>query len=331
MVRRDSGPARVPPKLGVGIAWMRPLFPPDRIPPLVEAGGLPPAEGMDPRACADALTCAVRHAITSAVLSRQRVAPGEYRDLFQTIESRGSELLKALGCDPDLVARGEDFDGRPVHLRPFTGPLALEPALHLVLNEVRAAAPPHRPTAAAVLCWLDGNEWFEDLRSTRRALARGALAAEGNDDVEVVGDAEATAFAALGMLPEILGILVALARKSAAVAEAGMGSIGRREDAFRRDLFTGLARAHKTMFGVLPRARDKAGNPELTAIAWTRAVLGVIVERLPSCLRCDEDFPHERFGEVLALEDTTIARHLEEACRGGRLRDGSRRSHRTPS
>ncbi len=98
------------------------------------------------------------------------------------------------------------------------------------------------------------------------------------------------------------------------MAEAGIGSIGRREDAFRRDLFIGLARAHKTMFGVLPRARDKAGNPEPTAIAWTRAVLGVIVERLPSCLRCDEAFPHEHFGEVLALSDATIARQLGAAC-----------------
>ena len=200
------------------------------------------------------------------------------RDLFRRIEAQASELLKALGCDPDVVARGEDFDGRPVHLHPFCGPLALGPALHHLLEEVRAAAPPHRPTAAAVLCWLDGNKWFETLRNTRRDLARGALPPEADDDAEVVGDAEASALAALGMLPEILGILVALARRSVAVAEGDMASIRRREDAFRRDLFTELARARDHV-GVPPRARDKAGNPNPAAIAWTRAVLGGAVER----------------------------------------------------
>ncbi len=325
---RDSGSARVPPKLGAGIAWMQPLFPPDRIPPLAEAAGLPLAERVDPQGCAHALTRAVERAVVSAVLSSQRAAPGEYRDLFRRVESQASELLRALGRDPDVAAGGEDLDGRPVHLHPFSGPLALKPALLHLLNEVRAAAPPHRPTAAAVLCWLDGNEWFEELRSIRRDLARGALPPEGDGDAEVVGDAEATAFAALGMLPEILGLLVALARRSVAVVEGDMGSIGRREDAFRRDLFTGLARAHATMFGVPPRARDKAGNPNPAAIAWTRAVLGVAVERLPSCLRCDEDFPPERFGEVLALSDATIARQLEVGCSRLRQPGESRASRR---
>jgi hypothetical protein len=76
---RDSGPARVPPKLGVSIAWMQPLFPPDRIPPLAEAAGLPLAEGVDPQGCARALTRAVQRAVASAVLSSQRAAPGERR------------------------------------------------------------------------------------------------------------------------------------------------------------------------------------------------------------------------------------------------------------
>src|SRR5919107_1918829 len=145
---------------------MHPLSPPDRIPPLADAAGLPLAEGVDPQGCARALTRTVQRAVSSAVLLSQRAAPGEYRDLFRRIEAQASELLKALGCDPDLIAGGEDFDGRPVHLHPFSGPLALKPALHHLLNEVRAAAPPHRPTAAAVLCWLDGNEWFEELRGT---------------------------------------------------------------------------------------------------------------------------------------------------------------------
>jgi hypothetical protein len=172
--------------------------------------------------------------------------------------------------------------------------------------------------------WLRGSVEFGDLSAQHCEAAQATHPDGSSGDYDLNARALAATEAAIEMLPEVLGIVLAIARTGAAPPSGTRRGGGRSQDVFRRELFAGLAGTAEAMFGRQPRARDKAGYPNPQALAWARQLLDIAAERIQAAFNGDSASAIAHLEMLRAAEDATLAKHIE-----GGQRAWKRRQRRT--
>jgi hypothetical protein len=253
---------RVPPVAGASNAWRDRIFLPEHVAPIAEATGLSLRENFDLDRGAVLLSGAFEMAMTWAELDRSGAAPGELREWHARVADAVANLLAVLGQDPDAMAKGER-DGTPIPLHPATR------HFWSIATAMEARYPPVPPEMDR---WLRGSIAFCSLCAQRREAAQATHPDDSPVDHDLKARTLTAADAATEMLPEVLGIVLAIARAGAGPARGKPRGGGRAQDVFRRELFADLAGAAEAMFGRQPRARDvqgrRSGTPQMPCRAW---------------------------------------------------------------
>lgn len=270
----------------------------------------------------------IHRAITSAagqsMAAQARVTPGDQSNLARDMAAKAEALVSAIMREPAAPA-GD-----------------IPTTLALMLEHIAAAVPPHRAQPYVIERMMHGSVWFSQVVDVRteqdmppgepsplsmtseEADAFRARLAPSTPEQEERGRAEAAVFAAMKMLPDALGMLVAMAgaAKTAANDAAARDRRdehkrgGPRTDPFAGIVMRGMANAYRVIFDSWPSGRPDngpaPGRPD--AREWTHAVLDAAHVNLTNgAVRGDSMFVAERVARMAALAVTTLGNHLNVA------------------
>lgn len=232
-------------------------------------------------------------------------APAELRDWFRQVEADAAALMKRLGIDPELLARGE---------LPNQSGLECRSRAHL-MDALARDDPPFKTLPTELERWISGSRQFEiEFRHGKKWLT--APSDRGPTGLNVVNlTAFVTAQGALRALPEVLGVVIAVCRNGAKQAVASSKGKGNRVDTFSRELFIGLARVHEVLYGCKPRYRDNDREPKGPAILWARHLLRIAIERMPKVHTGDATPLVAALTSDARLSDGRLANLIHEGCR----------------
>lgn len=228
-----------------------------------------------------------------AMAADARVTPGHQAGLARDIAGKARGLIRAIQGDSG------------------SAPSDMPAALALMMEHVPPASKREQLVNASVIeRMMNGSAWW-------------AQVVEARTDQEAHGQASAAVFAAMKMLPEALGMLVALADAAEQAAEGaaardrrdGQRRGGRRIDPFAAIVMRGTVSAYHRMFDAWPEGKpDKLPKGRPDARAWTRAVLQAAFTNLTSgAVRGDSAFVAERVGRITMLAEASLGDHVNAA------------------
>ena len=294
---RVPEPAKVPSAPSGTTCWRGSLFTQSDVSELSTIAGFPEGTFVDHAQAAAIIDGCFKNAAEYGLMDLAAPAPADLRDWYKRVGADAATLVRRLGFDLEPLAGGDSSN---------QGPTEPRSQAHL-RGALAKGGPPFRTLPMELERWLYGSEQFEaEFRYNKQRWT----AADDRHLVDLT--ALVVAQGAIQVLPEVLGVLIAVTRRGALQATERSRGGGNRADTFSRELFKGFARVHEILYRCKPRYRDNEREPEGPAIRWARRLIEIAKLRTPEIFIGDATPLVAALTSDLGLSNGRLANSIQQ-------------------